>query len=85
MTTSLTNIKEDVPTYKLRAELMMLKAKKKQLQLEYENKSTIGKLYSLIYSYSHLMYLKLFNRNEYDRIMRTKEIVDYIEKHDLAK
>ena len=70
---------------KLRVELLMLKIKRQRLQYDWNNRSVPSKLCSLVYNYSKLMYLKLFNPEEYQKIMKVKELVDYIEKHDLGK
>lgn len=72
-------------TDKLRAELLMLKAKHKRLELEFDKKPTLSKLSYVVCSNIKLLYLKYFNPKEYERIFKYQQIVESIQDKNLSK
>jgi len=69
---------------RLRAELLMIKAKHRKLEMEFEKKSTLGKFSYVVCSNVKLLYLKYFNPHEYQRIMRCKVLIDAIKNENIG-
>ena len=69
---------------RLRAELLMLKSKHKKLQIEFEKKSTLQKLSYVVCSNAKMLYLKYFNHDEYQRIMRYKILMEAINSEKIG-
>ena len=70
---------------RLQAELIMLKAKHKRLELDFDKKSTLSKLSYVVCSNIKLLYLKYFVPNEYERILKYQQIIESIQDENLCK